>query len=65
MKRIVWEIAIDTYENRMGILEKFDGFPEEDTSSQLEIIGILENLKQNHIKKLNTLKEFKIKNGNQ
>ena len=56
MRTIQWKVAI-TDENQLASIENAIGLPQDKVESHLIIIGILENLKQQHQKKLNTLFE--------
>jgi len=56
MKTITWKIVLDD-KNRIATLENAINFPQDDVESHLLIIGLLENLKQRHLEKLNTLFE--------
>lgn len=62
MKSIQWKIAI-TDDNRIVTLENAIGLPQDKTESHLLIIGLLENLKQNHLDKLKTLYEKTVRHG--
>jgi len=55
MKTIEWKIVIS--DNKIASIENAIGFPKENIESHLEIIGLLENLKQKHLDKLKTLFE--------
>jgi hypothetical protein len=62
MKTIQWKIIL-TDDNRIASLENATNLPQEQVESHLTIIGILENLKQKHLDKLNTLFEKTVKRG--
>lgn len=53
MRDITWTVRIA--DNKIAIAERAKGFPSEDMESHLMIIGILENIKQKHQDKFNTL----------
>ena len=53
MKKISWNIVLDN-KNHIASLENAINFPLDSVESHLIIIGILENLKQKHLDKLNT-----------
>lgn len=61
MKTIQWKIVIDN--NKIATLENGVGFPTDDIESHLTIIGLLENIKQKHLEKLNTLYSKTVKKG--
>jgi len=54
MKTISWKIAI-TEDNRLATMEQATGFPNDKIETHLEIIGILENLKEHHQAKMRTM----------
>ena len=56
MRSIQLKVAI-TDENQIASIENAIGLPQNEVESHLLIIGILENLKHQHQKKLNTLFE--------
>lgn len=58
-RKIEWQVAI--VENKIVSLETAKGFPQDDIESHLTIIGILENLKQKHLDKLNNLYQKTVK----
>ena len=64
MKSITWNIVI-TENNQIAMLENAVGLPQDKVESQLTIIGLLENLKQKHLDKLNTLFEKTVKKKDQ
>lgn len=53
MKTITWKLVLDD-SNRIVSLENAINFPQDSVESHLLIIGLLENLKQKHLEKLNT-----------
>ena len=53
MKTITWKVVLDD-NNQIASLENAVNFPQESVESHLLIIGLLENLKQKHLDKLNT-----------
>lgn len=61
MRTITLKIVINN--NKIATLENVIGLPSEDIESHLLIIGLLENLKQKHLEKLNTLYEKTMKKG--
>jgi len=54
MRTIQWKIVL-TDDNRIASLEDAKGLPQDTVESHLLIIGLLENLKNKHLEKLNTL----------
>lgn len=62
MRKIQWSVVIGD-NNRIMSLEEGKGFPQDDIETHLTIIGILENLKQKHLDKLNTLYDKTIGRG--
>ena len=54
MKSIYWKACI-IEDNNLAILEKSDGFKQNEVESHLAIIGILETLKEQHQNKMKTL----------
>jgi len=62
MKAIQWKVAISD-DDKIASLETATGLPQNKVESHLLIIGILENLKQKHLDKLNTLFEKTINKG--
>ena len=56
MRMIQWKIVLNE-ENKIASLENAVGLPQDKVESHLLIIGLLENLKQKHLEKLNTLFE--------
>jgi len=62
MKNITWKVVLDD-NNRIVSLENAINFPQESVESHLLIIGILENLKQKHLEKLNTQFEKTVRKG--
>jgi hypothetical protein len=59
-RTITWKVVL-TEKNQIASLENATGLPIGDVESQLIIIGLLENLKQKHLEKLNTLFEKTVK----
>ena len=55
MKVIEWKIVLN--DNKIASIEKVTGLPKDNIESHLEIIGLLENLKQQHLEKLKVLFE--------
>jgi len=55
MKVIEWKVVIE--DNKIASIEKAIGFPKNNIESHLEIVGLLENLKQKHLDKMKTLLE--------
>ena len=53
MKTITWRVVLDD-KNQIASLENAINFPQDEVESHLLIIGLLENLKQKHLDKLNT-----------
>ena len=53
MKTITWKVVLDD-NNQIASLENAINFPQDSVESHLLIIGLLENLKQKHLEKLNT-----------
>lgn len=53
MKEINWKVRIA--EGKIATLEEANGFDKESIEDNLEIIGILENLKALHLEKLKVL----------
>ena len=53
MKTITWKVVLDD-NNQIASLENAINFPQDSVESHLLIIGLLENLKQKHLDKLNT-----------
>jgi hypothetical protein len=53
MKTITWKVVLDD-NNRIASLENAINFPQDSVESHLLIIGLLENMKQKHLEKLNT-----------
>ena len=62
VRKIEWKVAI-TDDNQIASMENAIGFPQDKIESHLTIIGLLENLKQRHLHKLNNLYEKTIKRG--
>ena len=60
MKAIEWKVILNE-DNQIASLETATGFPQDTMESHLTIIGILENLKQKHLDKMNTLFEKSVK----
>ena len=58
MKVIEWKVVIQN--NKIASIEKATGFPKDNIESHLEIVGLLENLKQKHLDKMKTLLEKNI-----
>jgi len=58
MKVIEWKVVIQ--DNKIASIEKATGFPKDNIESHLEIVGLLENLKQKHLDKMKTLLEKNI-----
>ena len=56
MKVIQWKVVL-TDDNKIASLETVTGLPQDSVESHLLIMGILENLKQKHMDKINTLFE--------
>jgi len=56
MRTIQWKVILSE-DNKIASLENAIGIPQDKVESHLLIIGILENLKQKHMDKLNTLFE--------
>ena len=54
MRRVKWTVVLGENEKIMS-LEEAKGLPHDSVETHLIIIGILENLKQKHLDKLNTL----------
>jgi len=54
MRTIKWQVVIGD-NNQIAIMENTVGFQNEQIESHLTIIGLLENLKQKHLEKINTL----------
>ena len=54
-RAITWKIMLT--EDKIASVENAQGFPQDKIESHLIIIGLLENLKQKHLDKLNTLYE--------
>jgi len=50
-------------DNRIGTIENVIGLPSDSVESHLLIIGLLENLKQKHLDKLNTQFEKTVRKG--
>jgi hypothetical protein len=59
-RTITWKVVL-TEKNQIASLENATGLPIGDVESHLIIIGLLENLKQKHLEKLNTLFEKTVK----
>jgi len=59
-KTIQWKVVLSD-NNKIVSMESASGLPQEDIESHLVIIGLLENLKQRHLEKLNTLYEKSFK----
>jgi len=59
MRTIEWKIVLA--DNKIATVENAMGFPQDQIESHITIIGLLENLKQKHLDKLNTLFEKTIK----
>jgi len=53
MREIMWNVRIA--DNKVAIAEQGKGFPTDNIESHLLIIGILENIKQKHQERFNTL----------
>jgi len=53
MKTITWKVVLGD-NNQIASLENAINFPQDSVESHLLIIGLLENLKQKHLDKLNT-----------
>ncbi len=62
MKEIQWKVML-TDDNKIASAEVGKGIPQDNVESQLLIIGILENLKQKHLNKLNVLFHKTMKKG--
>jgi hypothetical protein len=62
MRTIQWKVMISD-ENKIASIENAIGFPQDQVESHLTIIGLLENLKQKHLDKLNTLFEKTVRKG--
>lgn len=62
MRTITLKIVLSD-DNKIASLENAIGFPTDKIESHLLIIGLLENLKQKHLDKLNTLFEKTVKKG--
>jgi hypothetical protein len=60
MKSIQFKIILND-DNKIASLENATNLPQDKVESHLLIIGLLENLKQHHLRKLNILFEKKIK----
>jgi hypothetical protein len=60
MKEINWKVIIGD-NNKIASVEHAKGIQTNDVENELLIIGILENLKQKHLQKLNTLFEKTVK----
>ena len=52
-KSMKWTIAI-TDDNRIATIEEFNGLTSESVEDELLVIGVLDNLKQKHLNKLNS-----------
>jgi len=59
-KTIQWKVVLSD-NNKIASIESASGLPQDDVESHLVIIGLLENLKQRHLEKLNTLYEKSFK----
>ena len=59
-RTITWKVVL-TDKNQIASLENATGLPIGDVESHLIIIGLLENLKQKHLEKLDTLFEKTVK----
>jgi hypothetical protein len=55
-QKIEWQIVVEN--GQIGTMERVLGLPQDSASTHLFIIGILENMKQQHLNKLNTLLEI-------
>lgn len=55
MKKIQWQVVLKN--DQMLTLENASGLPQDEIESHLIILGILENIKNKHLEKLNTLFE--------
>lgn len=55
MKEVNWKVKISG--NKIMSIEHTVGLPAGEIETHLQIIGVLENLKQKHLEKLNTLFE--------
>lgn len=64
MRKINWKVVLND-NNKIMSLEEGTGFPPDEIESHLTIIGILENLKQKHLDKLNTLYDKTVSKGNE
>ena len=62
MKSLTIKILL-TDDNKIASLENATNLPVDSVESQLTIIGMLENLKQKHLEKLNTLFNKTVKKG--
>ena len=60
MKSITWKVVL-TDDNRIVTFEEAISLPQDAIETHLTIIGVLENLKQKHLNKLNTLFERTVK----
>ena len=62
MKTIEWKVVL-TDDNKIASLEHGTNLPVDSVESQLTIIGILENLKQKHLGKLQSQFSKTVKKG--
>lgn len=60
MKTIKYIIKISE-ENKLAIIEELEGLTNSSLNDQFIIIGILDHLKEKHLKKINSLYEKTIK----
>ena len=60
MKSITWKVVL-TNDNQIVTFEEAISLPQDSIETHLTIIGVLENLKQKHLNKLNTLFERTVK----
>ena len=63
MRSIIWKVVLDD-KNQIATLENAVGIPQNSVESHLLIIGILDNLKQKHQDKLQTLVYKTVKRSN-
>lgn len=62
MRTIQWKVILSD-ENKIASIENAVGFPQDQVESHLIIMGLLDNLKQKHQDKLNTLFERTVRKG--
>ncbi len=62
MKKIEWKVALDE-KGGIAILEAVEGLPQDKLESHLTIIGILEDIKQKHLNKIETQVDKTIRRG--